>query len=83
VFKPKTKGISGYQMYIFNKWGELIFSNDSKSNEGWNGTLNGQLLPSGNYVYKVSFQTPNGEMIEKAGTVSLMRENKMVANGVW
>lgn len=83
VFKPKTKGISGYQMYIFNKWGELIFSNDSKSNEGWNGTLNGQLLPSGNYVYKVSFQTPNGEMIEKAGTVSLMRENKMVAKGVW
>ncbi|MCS4435623.1 gliding motility-associated C-terminal domain-containing protein [Aquiflexum gelatinilyticum] len=83
VFKPETKGISGYRMYIFNKWGEMIFSNGSKSNEGWNGTLNGQLLPSGNYVYKVSFQTPNGEMIEKAGTVSLIRENKMVANGVW
>ncbi|MCR9016284.1 T9SS type B sorting domain-containing protein [Aquiflexum gelatinilyticum] len=83
VFKPETKGISGYRMYIFNKWGEMIFSNGSKSNEGWNGTLNGQLLPSGNYVYKVSFQTPNGEMIEKAGTVSLIRENKMLANGVW
>jgi gliding motility-associated-like protein len=83
VFKPETKGISGYRLYIFNKWGEMIFSNGSKSNEGWNGTLNGQLLPSGNYVYKVSFQTPSGEMIEKAGTVSLIRENKMVANGVW
>jgi gliding motility-associated-like protein len=83
VFKPETKGISGYRMYIFNKWGELIFSNASQSSEGWNGTLNGQLLPAGNYVYKVSFQTPKGEEIEKAGTVSLIRENKTVSNGVW
>lgn len=83
LFKPETKGITGYSMDIFNKWGEMIFSNASQSSEGWNGTLNGQLLPGGNYVYKVSFQTPKGEVIEKAGTVTLIRENKMVANGVW
>jgi hypothetical protein len=45
--------------------------------------LNGQLLPAGNYVYKVSFITPKGEEVEKAGTVTLILENKMVANGVW
>ncbi len=83
VFKPKTKGINGFRMDIFNKWGELIFSNASQDNDGWNGQLKGQLLPSGNYVYKVSFQTPKGEQIEKAGTVTLIRENKSVANGVW
>jgi gliding motility-associated-like protein len=83
IFGPVTKGISGYRMDIFNKWGELIFSNASKNSEGWNGHLNGQLLPSGNYVYKVTFQTPKGEVVEKAGTVTLIRENKMVANGVW
>ena len=83
VFKPETKGISGYKMAIFNKWGELIFSNDSQNAEGWNGQLNGQLLPSGNYVYKVSYLTPKGEEIEKAGTVTLIRENKMASNGVW
>ena len=70
-------------MAIFNKWGELIFSNDSQNAEGWNGQLNGQLLPSGNYVYKVSYLTPKGEEIEKAGTVTLIRENKMASNGVW
>lgn len=83
LFKPETKGISGYRMDIFNKWGEMIFSNAVQNTEGWNGQLDGQLLPAGNYVYKVSFQTPKGEVIEKAGTVTLIRENKMVANGVW
>lgn len=83
LFKPETKGISGYRMDIFNKWGEMIFSNAAQNTEGWNGQLNGQLLPAGNYVYKVSFQTPKGEVIEKAGTVTLIRENKMVATGVW
>lgn len=83
LFKPETKGISGYRMDIFNTWGEMIFSNAVQNAEGWNGQLNGQLLPAGNYVYKVSFQTPKGEVIEKAGTVTLIRENKMVANGVW
>jgi gliding motility-associated-like protein len=83
VFQPKTKGITGYRMDIFNKWGELIFSNANQNSEGWNGQLNGQFLPGGNYVYKVSFQTPKGELIEKAGTVTLIRENKLVANGVW
>ncbi|MCL6258913.1 gliding motility-associated C-terminal domain-containing protein [Aquiflexum sp. TKW24L] len=83
LFKPEIKGISGYRMDIFNKWGEMIFSNAIQNAEGWNGQLNGQLLPAGNYVYKVTFQTPKGETIEKTGTVTLLRENKMVANGVW
>jgi gliding motility-associated-like protein len=77
TFKPVfTSGflINSYQIEIFNRWGELIFSSNDV-NEGWDGTLRStQKAKDGTYVWKISFATTkNSERISKVGHVNLFR----------
>ncbi|WP_373523297.1 gliding motility-associated C-terminal domain-containing protein [Aquiflexum sp.] len=72
-FHPVMKGVADYKMDIFNNWGEHLYSSAGRGSEGWDGFLNGQLLPNGNYVYKVNYTTSKGEEIQKSGTVTLIR----------
>lgn len=72
-FHPVMKGVADYKMDIFNNWGEHLYSSAGRGSEGWDGFLNGQLLPNGNYVYKVHYSTSKGEEIQKTGTVTLIR----------
>ena len=39
-------------MYIFNRWGELIFET-TDLNKGWDGTYNGIVVQEGVYVWKI------------------------------
>lgn len=47
----------GFQVFIFNRWGEMVFqSNDPDFR--WNGGRNnGELLPAGTYTYVVKFKS--------------------------
>lgn len=72
-FHPVMKGVSDYKMDIFNNWGEHLYSSAGRGSEGWDGFLNGQALPNGNYVYKVNYTTSKGEQFQKTGTVTLVR----------
>ena len=46
---------SYFEMRIFNRWGkELFYTTDI--NQGWNGNFNGEPVPEGVYVVKVSFK---------------------------
>nr|NQU91174.1 gliding motility-associated C-terminal domain-containing protein [Bacteroidota bacterium] len=73
-FKPETVFVDaeGYQMLIFNKWGQLIFESDNLD-EGWDGNYKGQYVTSGAYVYLISCKTFEGQKIEKKGTVTVIR----------
>jgi gliding motility-associated-like protein len=79
VFKVLTFFIDeeDFQVFIFNRWGEMIF----QSNEidfTWNGGYNntGQLLPAGTYSYVVRYKSeyrPDEGIKEKRGGVVLVR----------
>ena len=64
-----------YTLYIFNRWGELIFeSNDA--NVGWNGKygVEGEFVQDGTYVWKIEFKTKrNDERKVVVGHVNLLR----------
>lgn len=45
-----------YEFLIFNRWGELMFRGSSP-NDFWDGTNNGQLVPMGTYVWRLSYTT--------------------------
>ncbi|MEO8148959.1 MAG: gliding motility-associated C-terminal domain-containing protein [Bacteroidia bacterium] len=61
-----------FQMQVFNRWGQTIFeSNDP--DKGWDGTFDGQPSPLGVYVYHVKVKGANGKILEKRGTVTLIR----------
>jgi gliding motility-associated-like protein len=57
-FKPiMTQGIDiyGYQLLIFNRWGEILFeSNDAEF--GWDGTYGGNIVQDGTYIWKIRYK---------------------------
>ncbi|WP_375583873.1 gliding motility-associated C-terminal domain-containing protein [Cyclobacterium xiamenense] len=71
-FVPKLRGIDDFEMHVFNKWGELVYSSFSQEDAGWDGTLNGKLSPNGNYVYKIIFTAVDGETGSRTGVFTLI-----------
>jgi len=69
---------SDFQVFIFNRWGEMVFSSNDKAFR-WNGGYNNnasQLLPPGTYTYVVKYKSsyrPEDGIQEKRGGVVLLR----------
>jgi gliding motility-associated-like protein len=65
-----------FQMLIFNKWGEQIFSTND-INEGWDGTYKGVLCTQDLYTWIITFSTPaNYKFLQKSpltGNVMLLK----------
>lgn len=61
-----------FTMYIYNRWGQLIFrTNDAGA--GWNGTYNNKFLEADTYIYLLSYKYKNQSTIQQKGTVVLLR----------
>lgn len=72
-FEPIGASLTDYVFYIYNRWGQIIFTGNEK--KAWNGIIDGTSTPApeGVYVYKLE---ANGlEMDEKrmVGRVTLIR----------
>ena len=65
-----------FQIFIYNRWGEIVFQSDD-INFRWNGGYKnnqGQLLPAGTYTYVVRYKSKySGGVKEQRGGVVLMR----------
>lgn len=77
VFKTYQSGnIQDYEMNIFNRWGEIIYSTNN-INDGWDGKVNGLNAQIDVYIYKISYSTQNENDIKikdvKTGIVNLIR----------
>ena len=78
VFKPVfTAGFSidGYEMLIYNRWGELLFESHNPY-AGWDGSygLEGLDCSSGTYSYKINIKLQDKEeMLIIMGHVNLLR----------
>ena len=62
-------------MQIFDTWGNLIYNEESTSNElnGWNGRINGKDGENGNYFYQISGNTHTDEKFSKNGPFTLIK----------
>ena len=74
VFKPiiKNPNPNDYKMVVFNRWGEHIFTTNDPD-EGWNGFYKNRLAPQGVYAYYIRMQSELGFVLERKGTVVLIR----------
>ena len=64
-----------YTMWIFDRWGELIFETHN-TDIGWNGTygINRGLVQDGTYNWKIEFKrSDSDERVMKIGHVNVMR----------
>ena len=74
VFKPINSFVSidHYSFSIFTRTGERIFFTTNPQ-EGWDGKIKGVLVPMGVYIYYLEFQMPDGTIMERTGTVTLIK----------
>ena len=71
-FRPRSAFITDYQMLIYNKRGELLFST-TDLNQGWDGkNQSGKLYPPDSYVYIITYRTSSNDKKQKTGMVNLV-----------
>lgn len=73
-FGPKMKYVanSGYQMLIFNKWGQQIFDSPDPT-IGWDGKFKGEYAPFDIYFYHLRYSSLTGDSFTKTGSLILIR----------
>ena len=76
IFLPVGVGwdINTFELYIFDRWGELIFFSDDYT-KGWNGKVkNGSELAQNDvYVWKVNLKDTRGNSHKYIGHVNLLK----------
>jgi gliding motility-associated-like protein len=72
VFIPLFRNVISFQMWVFNRWGELLFETTDTS-RGWDGYYKGKLCQQDVYVYKIKAVLEDGRTIVKTGDIHLMQ----------
>ncbi|MEQ9108007.1 MAG: gliding motility-associated C-terminal domain-containing protein [Limnobacter sp.] len=74
-FKPlgSFHDVRAYNLEVYNRWGERIYSTDNYDSKGWDGGFKGTESPEGVYVYIVRYTSAEGQEYEKRGSVALTR----------
>jgi gliding motility-associated-like protein len=72
MFIPLMRGVSDFHMWVFNRWGELLFET-TNAEQGWDGYYKGKLCQQDVYVYKITAKYANGQLVTKVGDIHLIR----------
>jgi len=73
VFKPVYAGtVELYYFSVYNRWGQLVFTT-KEVGKGWDGKIDGRDQPTGTYVWILRAKDYLGHVVEKKGTVLLLR----------
>lgn len=73
VFTPVMMGVDEYQIYIYDRFGQLIYETDNMS-KGWDGTINGgDFATAGHYAYAVRIIDLLGKKQNLTGSFTLIR----------
>jgi gliding motility-associated-like protein len=70
-FSPLTNYDQEIEMFVFNRWGNTLYSEKS-INPKWDGAdLNGAIAPSADYYYILKFNNP--EFKDITGVITLIK----------
>ncbi|KXK43364.1 MAG: PKD domain-containing protein [Bacteroidetes bacterium OLB11] len=68
-----ASGLTVFQMNIYNRWGQLLYSTNNLDGLGWDGKYNGTPQPIGTYIYTINAEFKNGVKNTYSGNVILVR----------
>lgn len=68
-----SKGVVGFSMTVFDRWGQKIFETTNTNGRGWDGKFNGKDQPMGVYIYQIKAVLKNGRIEDYKGNVTLVR----------
>lgn len=72
LFDIKAYGIETYQLFIYDRWGNLIYTVD-EGDPGWDGTYNGTMCQDGVYIWLLKAIDYDEIPHEMTGHVTLLR----------
>ena len=73
-FTPKLNYVQEAELYIFDRYGNLVFHTKDPEHVFWDGRLpDGKPLPMGVYVWRILGTFVNGQQFAKQGEVTLLR----------
>lgn len=67
----RSNFISIFELYIYNRWGELVFQSNDQS-ICWDGTYKGKALAPDVYGYYMNITCPNQKTFFKKGNITLL-----------
>jgi gliding motility-associated-like protein len=73
VFKVVAGGITHFELSIYDRWGEALYTSLNYESHGWDGTYLGKACQDDVYIYKVLVTGYDGRKLEYNGTIILMR----------
>lgn len=72
IFLPRGTGIVDYQLYIFDRWGELLFETKD-IDQGWDCTFKGSFVKEDVYVWRAIITDINGDVNDYYGHFTVLR----------
>jgi gliding motility-associated-like protein len=73
VFFVFGQFVEKFEMNIFNRWGELLFTTDNLDT-GWDGKFKGVTQPEGTYAFIANLTDQTGRTFKRSGSVVLLRK---------
>jgi len=70
-FQVKGMYIYEYQIQIYNRWGQLLYTSD-QFNEAWDGTYDEQPCQEDVYIYLIDALGTDGEVYHLKGNITLL-----------
>lgn len=61
-----------FRLMIYTRWGQVLFQSDNPET-GWDGTVDGQPVAAGTYVYQIEASDSLGKGFRKRGLVAVIR----------
>ncbi|WP_222166890.1 PKD domain-containing protein [Edaphocola aurantiacus] len=68
-----SRGVSSFEMSVYNRWGEKVFLTQKIDGRGWDGLYSGKVQPAGVYIYDISVKFKDGTEERYQGNVTLIR----------
>jgi len=73
-FKPLLQFVDAYTLSVYDRWGNRVFQSSTDNPIAWNGNnTQGRAVPTGVYVWAVSYTDQNGTNHDLKGNLMLLR----------
>jgi gliding motility-associated-like protein len=73
IFNVFGQYIVTFEMNIFNRWGELMYST-TELDQGWDGYFKGNPMPEGTYTFVADITDSAGRTFKRSGSVVLLKK---------
>jgi len=72
IFQAKGNNVASFEMYIFDKWGVVLF-HTTDINNGWNGIFKSRVCQEDSYIYNITVFDSEDNEHNYTGTVNLLK----------